>query len=124
MRCKRCNHLVPEGSSRCLYCGAGFPSVTETPEGREGSKKDMGEIEMEGNEKMWERSDSTESVWRTSEYWRGPGFPKDPKRAEEFLVQELMATRAKKRVPLSKTVHLILFLIAMLLGGMCVFLLS
>lgn len=79
---------------------------------------------MEGDDEMRKSNDAIEAVWSTSEYWRGPGIPGDPKRAEEFLIQELMATRTNRRVPLSRGMQMVLFLIAMLLGGVGVLLLT
>lgn len=86
-----------------------------------GPKEEM-EVGMEWDDHVRESGDPIEAVWSASEYCKGPGFPKDPKQAEEFLVQELMATRANRGTPLSKSMLMMIFLVSMLLAGIGVLL--
>ena len=92
MKCSHCGHDIPTGVGRCIYCGAVFRGAEQAKHTRD----DLSDHEAE----------------RTADF----------KDAEEYLTQELMRMKEKRRNPVSKVVLLCIFFFSMIAGGLLVWL--
>lgn len=135
MKCSSCNHPIPEGKRKCIYCGAAQPHEQGIIRGMSGEIEEESGAAANGgrhsseadhqnlSHSSWPQTGEGEGsgeIWSYSPIGNGHGHPTDPKKAEEFLFQQLQSLKSKRRVQLSKELQVAIFLISMLLAGLVV----
>jgi len=92
MKCTHCGHDIPEGKGGCLYCGAIVRSIDQ-------AKHDEKALSENGTDGI-----------------------ADFRKTEGYMIQELARMKGRRRNPLSKAALACIFFLAMLVGGLVVWL--
>lgn len=119
-RCSHCGHRNAGNREVCLYCGAPTGPApappTALPAVEPGDRGNSG--------KTGEEPENRNPGGVTSSSPFDPPIPllDDPKVTEAYLLQQLAILKSRRRAPLSKGLQAALFFLAMLLGGLMVWL--